>query len=369
MSGVRAKFGLGRCTVLKLVNEGHIRAFRHGSSGWWLYSADSISEYLGIDDSDLEKKKKDVVSKSLAIYARRSDTGTKATESLESQVKLLLDYVKKTYGINESDVIIYKENVSGVNLSLKTRKAFGRLLADIFDGRISTLVVKDNSRSCRLPGSDELIQFICDRCGVEYIRMFQEGDEENDSETTHDLSVLLDYLTSWTNKKSAKKSAYLKKVHLDQNDSDKLLYWWNSGISILKIIDRCQEEGIVGRKHDGSPVQFTPTNKSTLFRLLSRLNKTTNRKGNTTHSELVASLTKFSTTYLKKKKGSNERTELVYNAYKSYCCENKIPLPTSRRTVTSTLITMGWLSKKVWQGKNKKVKYYCFQDCELLAPE
>lgn len=365
MAGVRARFGIGRCTVLKLVQEGHIRAYRHGSNGWWLYDPKSIAEYLGVEDQDYEKEKKDGETTKIGIYARRSDQDAKGKESLESQVSLLTDYVQKSYGVTSDNIIIYKECVSGVNLSLKTRKAFGRLLADLFDGRLTRLVVKDNSRACRLPGSDELIQFICERNDVDYVRMFSEGDGENDSETAHDLSVLLDYLTSWTNKKSAKKSAFLKKVSLDPKDQDQLLTWWNNGVSILKIIDRCSSHNITGVKHDGSRVAFTPTNKSTLFRLLSRLNRATKGKGNATHSQLQASLMRFAQKHLEVAKGQSERTEFIFNAYKSYCLDNDLPQPSSRRVVTEALVRLGWKQRKVWVP-SAKMKYYCLADCQLV---
>lgn len=360
MGAVVSRFGISRQTVLKLAHEGKIKAYRGSSEGWWLFDPNSIQEYLGI------KKEEGMngvgpTKPTICIYARRSDAGKDGAQSLNAQVELLLDYVQKKYDVGKDEVTIIKEQASGVTLSFKTRKGLERLWKGAENREFSIVVMKDSSRCCRVPGGVDLIRYHLENHGAKLEFAFEEDMNVDENEFKSDLNLLLDFLTVVVNSKSARKSAFLKRITISPDDTNTLLGWWNNSVSLKEIVKRCRDKGIMGTKHDGKRV---PLVKNTIFRALTKENRKKRLIDNVTTSQTITNLSSFVEQHLEKKMGAVVHTMDLFNAFKTWCADNNLTLPSSRTIVVRNMIALGY---KKGRFKKKGVEFYCFYDVALTS--
>ncbi|MFO0898372.1 MAG: recombinase family protein [Pirellulales bacterium] len=363
MGAVVKRYGVCRQTILKLLHEGKIVAYRGDNAGWWLFDKESLDAYLGIEikKGKEDSGKADTTNKKICVYARRSDAGKEGSTSLNAQVELLLDYVQKKYGAKKDDVIIIKEQASGVTLSFKTRKGLERLWKGAENKEFSIVVMKDSSRCCRVPGGVDLIRYYLENHGAKLEFAFEEDMNVDENEFKSDINLILDFLTVVVNSKSARKSAFLKRITIAPDDINTLLSWWNSSVSLKEIVIRCRHQNIMGTKHDGKRVPLT---KNTIFRLLTKENKKKTLLANVAPTTNLGPLKEFAAKHLETNKGAFTDTLDIFNAFKGYCEEHNHIIPSSRTIVVRNLISLGYTKVRY---KKKGLEFYSFKDVRLVG--
>ena len=105
----------------------------------------------------------------MAAYCRLSkeDAEDGVSESIENQIKLIREYVRRTDDLNLADIYI-DDGCSG--LYFENRPEFQRMMRDIYDGRIGGVITKDISRLGREHiETSNYIERVFPSLGIRYI--------------------------------------------------------------------------------------------------------------------------------------------------------------------------------------------------------
>ncbi len=255
MGAACREFSVSPSQLRSWVRSGQVAASRVGPQGKYRIVRSSLEQHLGLDVIGVENQENTMNGGGVGVYARRSSPGKVDREGLDRQVSDLVAYATREFGTKKDAVCVYREQVSGMSIDLRTRTALNQVYEDAKAGKIRTLVVRDKSRLARIPGGEALLVKILGDLGVKviYVADFVECEEEN----KEDITMLLNFMTVITNRQSSKKAAYNRTILLSQETQDFVTSNYANGVSVKALVRLCAENSIRGTKHNGETVAIT----------------------------------------------------------------------------------------------------------------
>lgn len=140
-----------------------------------------------------QSKKKELTHLMVGIYARLSvDAEERKTESIENQIAIIQDYIRKRNSEEEMDVqfVVYDiytdYGKTGTNFE---REGFERLMRDVRAGQIDCIMVKDFSRFGRnYIETGNYIEKILPFLGVRFISISDGYDSDSENSGHQELT-------------------------------------------------------------------------------------------------------------------------------------------------------------------------------------
>lgn len=305
-------YGVSSQTLRSWVRRNLVLSVRQGM-GWNRIVKESLESYMGIKAANEQLAESE---RKIGLYIRRSSAGTKDRLALDTQQNELLTFCQQEYGVDVSKVLIFREQTSGVSLNFETRKELKRLWDSITQNKISVLVIKDKSRLARVD-CHSLFEAHCKEHGTRLVYVHNWSDADND-ELKDEISVLLDFLTHYTQKRSAKKSAYNRVILIEGETRETLIRLHKQGLSIKAIEEYAKKNEIYGRKNNGDLV---PISRGTIFNFLRRYCKIT-----AVIKDDTSVLTEYYKQRIRKQKGGRIPSNQVYQDYTGWCQKNGLLL-------------------------------------------
>lgn len=175
---VMLKYRITRQTLYRWRRDGVID-YSKTPSGRYIYGYNNSYEAAG---------EKEIEIKKTVIYARVSTSGQK--ENLDRQIKRLKQFASANGMIIDD---IHFEIASALNYN---RKKFNKMLNDIFDGKIETILIEYKDRLVRV-GFDHF-ENICKRFGVKLIVVDKTEDLSKDKhkEIINDLVSIMHHFSA-----------------------------------------------------------------------------------------------------------------------------------------------------------------------------
>jgi excisionase family DNA binding protein len=217
------QLGVTTVTIKAMVERGELEGFAT-SGGHRRILQRSINSFLGFDESDNNEGLAKV-----AVYARCSSTSQRT--ALVAQIDRLSKAAEEKLGEAPK---LYSEIASAMGGG---RKVLHRLIGDVIDGKVKVIVVEHLNRFARIQDTLELLNFICEKCGVKVIALDR---EEKLTEEAEFVDQVLSFLTCYVNKLSSKKAKAICTLKVDETTMAKLAAWKEEGLSVSAVASKAQ---------------------------------------------------------------------------------------------------------------------------------
>lgn len=148
-------------TLRSWANDGKIRSYRVGDSGWRRLCPISIAEHMGLEVVGQEEKDRPTI----AIYARVSSESQDKQGNLKRQVERLKKEVAAREGISPRRIQVYKDVAS----SYGDRDGLNQLVEDVIGGKVARVYCEYADRLSRVPSLTRLVESLCRNRGVEIV--------------------------------------------------------------------------------------------------------------------------------------------------------------------------------------------------------
>ena len=150
-------------------NEGKIKSYRVGETGWRRFCPLSIAAHMGIE---VEQKEK--VGPSIALYCRVSSESQNREGNLIRQIERLKKEVGIREGISPRRILIYKDVAS----SYGDRPGLNNLVEDMINGKVARIYCEYADRLSRVPSLTRLVESLCRNRGVDIVVLNKEETED-----------------------------------------------------------------------------------------------------------------------------------------------------------------------------------------------
>lgn len=324
-------FGLHPATIRKACDSGRLACGRFGVRQDRRLRIDDLRRFLNLPDQGADQGEGNGAEErpdrdgAIRVVCACRTSSAKQDSSIENQKELLTDFLSSDPRFKGKRLEIswaIGRAASGMNSG---HPWIVKLIADIQANKFDYLIVKDKSRLLRF--ATNLIETICryHKCEVIFV-----SDKCIDDDLVSDLC---DCVTSFTNRVSAKKSAFVTTKKIDAETLEWAARQQANGVSLLQAFAQLKKDG---RNRDSKGRSFS---YRTLARSLASNAEVLNAALSGEAENSFADFVKANFGRQKNSAAVLTRSQVI-GVYEAYCGERNLPLA-STQTIVRTWKELG----------------------------
>ena len=237
-----AQFNVHPQTLRSYANDGKIKAYRVGDSGWRRFCPISIAEHLGLDVEQDENDNRPTI----AIYARVSSESQDKAGNLQRQIKRMRKEVAAREGISPRKIKVYSDVAS----SYGDRQGLNAMVEDVIAGKVSKVYTEFTDRLSRVPSLTRLVESLFRNRGVAIVVV---NKEETEDIVQTAMMELVKFAQVIGCKISGRRGADATRRELSQEQLRDAYLMKKAGMSFKGIAREAERQG--WKDHKGKPLK------------------------------------------------------------------------------------------------------------------